>query len=325
LGKAVEPPSFGDAAPAGELRDSVVLIRARGLRKSYGPVRAVQDLSFDVRSGEILGLLGPNGAGKSTTLRMLIGYQFPDAGTIALNGKDVFREGDEARADLGYLPEALPLYAEMSVRGYLSFFAGIKGVTSSRVAIDRVVDLLDLGAVIKRPCGNLSRGYRQRVGLAQALLADPSILILDEPTSGLDPNQIQDFRQLIRSLGHDRAILLSTHILPEALEICDRMLILNRGRTVAEGSPRELAAEAVSLHWARVRAHPAPSAEEMERFAMQQEDQPGVYRIRRDLDREEARRFLGLVIERGWDLLEWHTGAAGLESVFRRLTLGVER
>ncbi|MEZ4651381.1 MAG: ABC transporter ATP-binding protein [Candidatus Eisenbacteria bacterium] len=352
-------------------------IEASHLVKTYGPVRAVDDVSFAVHRGEILGLLGPNGAGKSTTLRMLVGFQYPDAGVVRLQGRDVYREGAEARSRLGYMPEALPLYAEMTVRAYLRYFASLKGVADSGAAIDRVVQHLSLEDVIQRPCGNLSRGYRQRVGLAQALLADPSVLVLDEPTSGLDPNQIHDFRSLIRSLGQERSVLLSTHILPEALEICDRLVILSRGRVVAEGRPQELAGTGSGLHWVRLRAESPIAPEHRERFGLEPEggerdaaagdaasgdaaagdaapgdaasddaasgdaapgdaprsgvrgdgargDGAQVYCVRRDLSGEDARALLALVSQNGWDLLEWQTGAAGLEAVFRRLTLGGE-
>ena len=305
--------------------DGDVSIEARGLSKSYGPVRAVDDVSFSVRRGEILGLLGPNGAGKSTTLRMLIGFQYPDSGEVRLLGKDVYREGAEARAHLGYMPETLPLYSEMPVRGYLRHFAQLKGIGDISSAVARVTGELALEDVVERPCGNLSRGYRQRVGLAQALLSDPSVLILDEPTSGLDPNQIHDFRGLIRDLGRDRSVLLSTHILPEALEICDRLVILSRGRVVAEGRAHELAGGESGLHWVRLRAHVPPTPELRDRFGLEAEAGGGaVYCVRRDLGPAEARALLGVIAQFDWELLEWQTGAAGLEAVFRRLTLGQE-
>lgn len=304
---------------------STAPIEARELRKTYGPVVAVRDLSFTVARGEILGLLGPNGAGKSTTLRMLIGFQYPDAGSAYLNGSDVFRAGDQARASLGYMPEVLPLYAEMTVREYLRFFSSLKRVTRAAQAEERVVALLDLAAVLDRPCGNISRGYRQRVGLAQALLADPAVLILDEPTSGLDPNQIHDFRQIIKELGKERAILLSTHILSEALEICDRVLILNRGQAAAAGSPRSLASAGASSLWVRLRSAAPISESLLARHALVREGQSDVYRVEAERSAEESRELLRTIGEQGWELLEWHTGSSGLETVFRRLTLGEER
>jgi ABC-2 type transport system ATP-binding protein len=304
-----------------------LLVEAQGLHKSYGPVTAVADLSFAVRRGEILGLLGPNGAGKSTALRMLVGFQYPDAGRVFLAGADVLRDGHRARASLGYLPESVPLYAEMPARRYLEFFAAIKGVRDIRAGVARVAERLDLGSVLDRPCGNLSRGYRQRVGLAQALLGDPSVLILDEPTSGLDPNQISDFRALLREVGREKAVLISTHILPEALEVCDRILILSRGRAVAEGSPATLAGGEAALHWARFRAPAMLSPGEGERFGLEVEGPPGpdgavFLRAHRELDRDEARALLRHALDHNWELREWGAGAAGLERVFRRLTLG---
>jgi ABC-2 type transport system ATP-binding protein len=304
-----------------------ILVEATGLHKAYGPVAAVVDLSFTVRRGEILGLLGPNGAGKSTALRMLVGFQYPDTGRVFLAGVDVLHDGRRARASLGYLPESVPLYAEMSARRYLEFFAAVKAVRHPRSEVSRVAELLDLGRVLDRPCGNLSRGYRQRVGLAQALLGDPAVLILDEPTSGLDPNQIRDFRLLLRDLGHEKAVLLSTHILPEALEVCDRILILSAGRSVAEGSPASLAGGESALHWARFRAAASPPPETCARFGLaveQNQGAPGAvfFRVQSDLSREAAQALLRHALDQGWELREWGAGAAGLERVFRRLTLG---
>ena len=325
VGRETRVGASAQERPEAAQYDEDVSIEARRLSKSYGPVLAVDDVSFAVRRGEILGLLGPNGAGKSTTLRMLIGFQYPDSGEVRLLGRDVYRQGAEARAELGYMPEALPLYAEMPVRAYLRHFAELKGITDLSSAIDRVTGELALEDVIERPCGNLSRGYRQRVGLAQALLANPSVLVLDEPTSGLDPNQIHDFRGLIRELGKDRSVLLSTHILPEALEICDRLVILSRGRVVAEGRPHEIAGAESGLHWVRLRAAQPPAPELQRRFGLEREGTEGaVYCVRQDLDATEARALLGVITEQGWDLLEWQTGSAGLEAVFRRLTLGQE-
>ncbi len=308
--------------PSGPL--GTIVVQAAGLAKRYGPIVAVDDVSFELRSGEILGFLGPNGAGKSTTLRMLIGFQYPDAGTVLLRGRDIFRQGSLARASLGYLPEQLPLYTDLSVREYLNYFARLKRVPSVAAAVDRVVERCDLGAVVQRACGNLSRGYRQRVGLAQALLADPELLILDEPTSGLDPNQIHDFREMVRALGRERAVLLSTHVLPEAMELCDRVLVLHRGRVVASGSPRDIGAHEAGAHSALLRSDEPPSADLSARFGLVAEGRSGVFRVTRDLDADDARALLAVIVEKRWELLEWQTGASGLEAAFRRLTLGEE-
>jgi ABC-2 type transport system ATP-binding protein len=217
----------------------------------------------------------------------------------------------------------------MEVRRCLVYFARLKGIREFGREVDRVITRLDLAGVLGRPCGNLSRGYRQRVGLAQALLGDPSILILDEPTSGLDPNQIHDFRSMIRSLGRDRAVLISTHILSEALEMCDRVLILNRGRMVASGSPDSLTAQDGRLHWARLRLPAAPDPALASRFGLELEvsegpSGQGLYRVRRNLPGEETQLLLRLAVEQEWEVLEWGSGTAGLEALFRRLTLGEE-
>ena len=219
------------------------MIEVRDLSKSFGDLRAVDGVSFEARAGEILGVLGPNGAGKTTTLRMICGYLPPDDGTAIVAGHDVRDDSLAARRSLGYLPENVPLYPEMRVEEYLSFRAGLKGIPARRRrgAIGRAAELTGITHVLGRPIGQLSRGYRQRVGLADALVADPPVLVLDEPTVGLDPNQVIEVRELIRSLRGDRTLLLSSHILPEVEQVCDRVVIFRGGRIVAEGTTAELA------------------------------------------------------------------------------------
>jgi ABC-2 type transport system ATP-binding protein len=220
------------------------VIEARRLSKSYGPVRAVDDVSFRVARGEVVGFLGPNGAGKSTTLRILAGFLGPTSGTVKIGGHDIVDEPELARAQIGYMPETSPLYPEMRVGEYLAFRAEVKRVPRKErreavrraLAETRVTDMEDV--VI----GHLSKGYRQRVGLADALVASPPILILDEPTAGLDPNQIREVRDLVRALGKDRAVLVSTHILSEVEATCARALVIARGKLVAEGSIEEIRA-----------------------------------------------------------------------------------
>jgi ABC-2 type transport system ATP-binding protein len=218
------------------------MIVVNGLTKSYGSTDAIRDLSFSVKKGEIVGFLGPNGAGKSTTMRILCGYLPADAGEVRIAGFDIFSQSIKARSRIGYLPENVPLYTEMRVGEYLSYRASLKGVRPRRIAekVEDALELCNLRHVGRQLIGTLSKGYRQRVGLADALVNEPDILILDEPTIGLDPNQIRDIRNLIKSLATRHTILLSSHILSEVEMTCSRVMILNKGRIVATGTPAEL-------------------------------------------------------------------------------------
>ena len=218
------------------------MISVRNLTKSFGRVKAVEDLSFDVASGEILGFLGPNGAGKTTTMRILTGYIGADSGSVTIDGREIAEDREAAKAKIGYLPENNPLYEDMSVVDYLAFAGRVRGLSGD--ALDaRIHDqmrLYGLEKVAGRDIGELSKGYRQRVGLAQAALHDPSILILDEPTSGLDPNQIVEIRNLIRETGKTKTVILSTHNLGEVEATCSRIIIINQGRLVADEKTEEL-------------------------------------------------------------------------------------
>lgn len=218
------------------------MITVRNLTKCFGRIRAVDDISFEVGRGEIVGLLGPNGAGKTTTLRILACFLPPTTGTVQIDGLDIFRNSLEIRRRLGYLPENVPLYVDMRVGEYLRYRAKLKGLRGRRLRtrLMAVVDACELRDVINVTIGQLSRGYRQRVGLADALVHEPPLLILDEPSLGLDPNQIRHTRQLIRDFGQGHTVILSTHILHEVEMICDRVLILHKGRIVASGGPAEL-------------------------------------------------------------------------------------
>lgn len=218
------------------------MISVQGLCKNYGQTEAVRDLSFNVDRGEVVGFLGPNGAGKSTTMRILSGYLPADAGEVRIAGFDIFTQSVKARSRIGYLPENVPLYPEMRVGEYLGYRAALKGVRSRRVAekVDDSLQLCGLAHVQRQLIGTLSKGYRQRVGLADALVNEPDILILDEPTIGLDPAQIREVRALIKGLATRHTILLSSHILSEVEMTCSRVLILNKGRIIANGTPSEL-------------------------------------------------------------------------------------
>jgi len=219
------------------------VVEAVGLTKRYGTLEAVRDVSFAVGGGEIVGLLGPNGAGKTTIMKILTCSLFPSQGTARVDGHDVLENPLEVKESVGYLPENAPLYPDLTVREYLSFVAQARGIGKAdrANALDRVCSACGLSAVMHRGIGELSKGYRQRTGLAQALVHDPRILILDEPTTGLDPHQIVEIRELIRSLGREKTVILSSHILQEVEATCQRVLILNAGRIVAQGTREEMA------------------------------------------------------------------------------------
>jgi gliding motility-associated transport system ATP-binding protein len=212
------------------------MIEVANLSKRYGDLAAVRDVSFTAADGEILGFLGPNGAGKTTTMRIITGFMPATTGTVRVDGFDVFEQSNEVRRRIGYLPENPPLYGDMAVAPYLRFVARLKGMARAQIAdaIDRVLETCGLTGVRDRLLAHLSKGFRQRVGLAQALIHDPPVLVLDEPTIGLDPRQIIEIRQLIKTLGRKRTVVLSTHILPEVSQVCDKVVIINDGRIVVE-------------------------------------------------------------------------------------------
>jgi len=218
------------------------VIQIEGLTRYYGEKRAISDVTFNVKSGEILGLLGPNGAGKTTTMRILTCYMPPTSGRATVGGYDIFEQSMDVRRIIGYLPENPPLYTDFTVRDYLNFVAQIKGVAKANrpKEIDSVIEKASLGDVQKRIIGKLSKGYKQRVGLAQSLLNNPKIVILDEPTVGLDPKQIIEIRELIRGLAGEHTVILSSHILPEIEQTCERVVIINDGRVVAQDTPENL-------------------------------------------------------------------------------------
>jgi len=306
------------------------MIRAAGLSKSFGAVRAVDDVSFDVSRGELVGFLGPNGAGKSTTMKMLTGSLLPDAGRATVGGFPLAGRSVPARAAVGYLPEHTPLYSDMRVHRYLGFIGQVHGMgrRARRDALERVVDACDLHGYTDRRIRTLSKGYRQRVGLAQALFADPEVLILDEPTSGLDPGEIVRIRDLVVRLSRSKTIMLSTHVLPEVEEVCHRVLIIAGGRLVADGSIGDLsagvaaaisvtavAAEAELLGWlgdlpgARAPRVVARGDQGRVRVLIEVEDRFDV-----------AARVARLLADRGVDVLELRHEVPTLERVFLERT-----
>ena len=221
------------------------MIEVQGLVKAYGAKRAVDGISFTVRRGDILGFLGPNGAGKSTTMKMITGFLRPDAGRALVGGVDVAADPVAVKRKIGYLPESAPAYPEMTVEEFLGFIAEIRGFRATearRAQVDRAINLTHLGAARRQTIETLSKGYKQRVGFAQALLHDPPVLVLDEPTDGLDPNQKNEVRTLIKSMATEKAVILSTHILEEVEAICTRVIIISQGRVVADETPEQLRA-----------------------------------------------------------------------------------
>jgi ABC-2 type transport system ATP-binding protein len=216
------------------------MIEVENLTKRYGGMLAVDHLSFQAKAGEVVGLLGPNGAGKTTTMRMLTGFMPPTEGTARIAGHDVFRDSLEARRRVGYLPERVPIYPDMTVRGYLTFWAELRGAKQPKAQVNAVLEQVHLRDRQNTLIRNLSKGMRQRLGLAQALVHDPPVIILDEPTIGIDPQQVIEVRDMVRSLGQKHTVLFSTHILSEAEQVCDRVIIIDRGRMLAQGAPANL-------------------------------------------------------------------------------------
>jgi ABC-2 type transport system ATP-binding protein len=311
------------------------VIEVRHLTKRYGDRVAVSDLSFSVARGDVVGFLGPNGAGKSTTLRMLTGFLEPSAGEVRIAGLDARTQATEVKRRVGYMPEAVPLYVEMRVVEYLRYRAELKGVPRREIArnVDKALELANVADVRTRIIGQLSKGYRQRVGLADALVADPPLLILDEPTAGLDPNQIRQVRDLVRALGREKTVLLSTHILPEVEAICGRVIILDKGRLVSEGRPEELRSTGEGVRAllleARVdgaRLQKALAAVEGVRGApsLDQVGDASIVRARVEVNAAEldrvAERVFRAVADAGIDLRELKREDASLEDVFTRLT-----
>jgi ABC-2 type transport system ATP-binding protein len=307
------------------------VIEVQHLTKRYGPLKAVDDVSFTVERGEILGFLGPNGAGKTTTMRVLTGYMPASEGRAIVAGFDVFDQPIEAKRRTGYLPETPPLYPEMTVRDYLQFVSRLKGVPRSERAarLDYVMGRTRVADVADRHCGKLSKGYKQRVGLAQALLHNPDVLILDEPTAGLDPKQIIETRQLIKELAGDHTIILSTHILPEVSQTCHRVVIINKGRVVAVDTPENLTARLRGSESMYLQVD-APGGDV--KTALQAI--PGVTRVQltetrgsatsfeidSETGRDVRRELASTIVTRGWGLLELRPMRMSLEEIFLHLT-----
>ena len=309
------------------------MIEVQHLTKRYGRVTAVDDLTFKVERGEILGFLGPNGAGKTTTMRILTGYMPATEGRAVVAGFDVFEQPIEAKRRTGYLPETPPLYPEMTVREYLQFVARIKikGIPGSerRQRVEESMRRTRVDDMATRHCGKLSKGYRQRVGLAQAILHNPEVLILDEPTAGLDPKQIIETRDLIRSLAGDHTIILSTHILPEVSQTCQRVVIINKGRVVAVDTPENLTArlQGSETLYVQVDAAGADVGSALTAIPGVTRVAPadtgpesGAFEVESERGRDVRRELARVIVTRGWGLLELRPMRMSLEEVFLQVT-----
>lgn len=303
-----------------------MMIEVQDLTKYYGLTLAISRLNFEVAAGEIVGFLGPNGAGKTTTLKILSGFLSPSGGSARINGKDCLTQSLEVRQSLGYLPETVPLYTDLTVTQFLRFAAQAKGVEAKAETgeVERVVAACDLDGVRHKLIAALSKGYRQRVGLAQALLNNPPLLILDEPTIGLDPSQIVEIRQLIKELAGAHTVILSSHILPEVSQLCQRVIIINRGQIVASDTTENLSRQLG--HGSRVRLQvQGPEVEvaaALQKIPEVQEvagEGGGRYLVVAANDHDVRPQLARLVVERGWDLLELKSQEFTLEEVFLNL------
>jgi ABC-2 type transport system ATP-binding protein len=309
------------------------MIDVKQLTKDYGARRAINGISFKVERGEVLGFLGPNGAGKTTTMRIITGYMPPTSGSVSIGEFDVFKHSIQARRRVGYLPESVPLYTEMTVGSYLDFMSKIKGIPRNRrkEQRDRVMEATHIEDRRGQMIGKLSKGFRQRVGLAQALLGEPDVLILDEPTVGLDPRQITDVRELIKGFGKDHAVILSTHILPEVSMVCSRVLIVDGGQVVAEDTPENLMKQLRGSDAIQVAVR-GPKSEVMSALRGvsrvltvsigEDTTSDGIttYTIASDANADIREDLAKAVIDGGYGLQELRMAGVSLEDVFLRLT-----
>ncbi len=308
------------------------MIQIENLRKLYGDFPAVDGITFDVADGEILGFLGPNGAGKTTTMKVITGYYPPTAGKVKVEGLDVVEDSLKTRGLIGYLPESNPLYYDLSVSEYLHFIAEMRSIPKDqqKARILEIGEITGINDRMKQSIGQLSKGYKQRVGLTQAMLHDPQILILDEPTIGLDPNQIVEIRSLIKAIGREKTVILSTHILSEVQATCDRVVIINEGKIVADGTPDELQHRLQGQGVIRLAVHgegaddidayrQVPGVESAERLPDPERNVIGVKLIAaRDMDPRGD--LFRLCVDKGWTLLGMNREIQSLESIFQQLT-----
>jgi ABC-2 type transport system ATP-binding protein len=308
----------------------MAMIEVENLTKRYGAFTAVNGISFIARPGQVTGFLGPNGAGKTTTMRMLTGFTPPSEGAARVAGFDVFNQSMEVRKHVGYLPENVPLYRDMSARGYLMYIGEIRGIKNRRARADEALERVGLSERAESRIRTLSKGMRQRVGLASALLHNPDVLILDEPTIGLDPLQVLELRQLVRELGRDHTLLFSTHILSEAEQVCDNVVIINQGHIVAEGSPSALRGQLERGGRVLVRLDIAPELAlptllSVPGVATAEIAMDGVVASPTDLQTDPRPEIARAVVNKGWKLMELRPLAVNLEEIFLELTRHEDR
>ena len=306
------------------------MIKLQDLTKDYGELRAVDHINLEIHDGEILGMLGPNGAGKSTTLKMITCYFEPTEGNIFVDNYNVLDNSREIRKMIGYLPENNPLYLEMTVYDYLEYVAEIREIADFKHRLKEVIDKCGLHGVISKPINTLSKGYKQRVGIAQAIIHNPKILILDEPTSGLDPNQIMEIRELIKELGKEKTLIISSHILQEVQAVCDRIVIINKGKIVADGSADELKSNIqnktkLSLELIAPENEISELAEKVAEIELLSYENVGnnVIKAVIEYDNKQDKRadIYQFIKSKDWTLLEMHREFISLEDVFRNLTI----
>tara|TARA_Y100000591_G_scaffold7829_1_gene6227 strand:+ start:260 stop:1204 length:945 start_codon:yes stop_codon:yes gene_type:complete len=307
------------------------MIKVKGLSKNYGSVEAVKSVSFDLNDGEVIGFLGANGAGKTTTLKMITGYMVPTEGTISINGLDITNDTHEIQKQIGYLPELNPLYAEMRVYDYLEFLASIRDIKGSKFkdALSRVVEQCGLRGVVHKNISDCSKGYKQRIGLAAAMIHDPKILILDEPVTGLDPNQIIEIRSLIKSLGKEKLVFMSSHILQEIQATVDRIIIINKGEIVANGTSDELMTSFMGnvLLTMEVKGAKADAVKHIQaslpnvKFISSKKDK-STYTIQYEYEKGKDSRedIFKYAVKNKWSILRMTPKTTDLEDIFRNLT-----
>lgn len=308
------------------------MLEVQHLTKTYGEKRAVDDISFSVRQGEILGFLGPNGAGKSTTMNIITGYLSSTSGSVTIGGYDILQDPIKAKAKIGYLPEHPPLYLDMTVAEYLDFMFDLKKVRIPKKAhIQEICELVRISDVYHRLIKNLSKGYRQRVGVAQALIGNPDLLILDEPTVGLDPKQIIEIRSLIKQLGEKHTVILSSHILPEVQAVCERVIVINRGRLVADDSPDHLSQIMSTDHKLIVRIDGPqdkvsallkglPSMLEVQTVGQREREGVFEYSLETESNTDVRREMFRRLADRNWPILSLRSSELSLEDIFLTLT-----
>jgi len=309
-----------------------LMIEVQNLTKSYGGILAIQSLNFEIKKGEVVGFLGPNGAGKSTTMKIITGFMAPTSGKAVIGGFDVFESPIEVKKRIGYLPETPPIYGDMKVREYLRYVAELKGVRKDIIekSIANSIEKTQLGSVEKRLIQNLSKGFRQRVGIAQALVSNPEVLILDEPTVGLDPKQVAEIRDLIKELRGHHTIILSTHILPEVQATCERIIIINKGKIVAQDTLSNLANLQSGSRRVNLKLRKAGSDTIQTLTSI-----PGVLKVDGSLQSQDwildtqenedvVERIAAEVIRKGYGLMEISSARADLEDIFMKLTYGTK-